>query len=157
MYNPQVFRIWPSEAEREEALRFEAEEEALLPPPSEVPELPDYSNTAMLDASSFNAATGSYSGLYGQKPVDADTQAALDAIMNKSSNQSSIDFLISAGASEPAKPAYTDVVLPPEQDDIIREANEIYERLMREAAEDEAKKQAEIEEMKKLAEAQFGS
>ncbi len=34
---------------------------------------------------------------------------------------------------------------PPEQDKIIREANAIYERLLREAAEDEAKKQAEID------------
>lgn len=151
MYNPEVFRVWPSDAEKEEALRIEAEEAALLPPPPDVPALPDYGNMGAVDASSFNATTGSYSGLYGQKPVDADTQAALDAIMNKSSNQSSIDSLISGNS----KPAYTDVVIPPEQDDIIREANEIYERLMREAAEDEAKKQAEIEEMKKLAEAQF--
>lgn len=37
---------------------------------------------------------------------------------------------------------------PPEQDKIIREANAIYERLLREAAEDEAKKQAEIDAVK---------
>ena len=96
-------------------------------------------------------ATGSYSGLYGQKPVDEDTQAALDAILNASSNQNSVDSLLAGTGAAFSE----DVVLPPEQDEIIREANEIYERLLREAAEDEARKQAEIDEMRRQADLQF--
>ena len=117
----------------------------------------------IVDDAAYNATTGSYSGLYGQKPVDADTQAALDAIMNSSSNQSSIDFLLSGGTPT-SGPAYamtdqsaSDVVIPPEQAEIIAEANAIYERLLREAAEDEAKKQAEIEEARRQAQQQFAS
>ncbi len=89
----------------------------------------------------YNASTGSYSGLYGQKPVDDQTQSTLDEILNASSSQCNIDSLVEAAKSE-------DVTLPPEQDKIIREANAIYERLLREAAEDEAKKQAEIDAVK---------
>lgn len=103
------------------------------------------------DDSAYNAATGSYSGLYGQKPVDEDTQAALDAILNASSNQNSVDSLLAGTGAAFSE----DVVLPPEQDEIIREANEIYERLLREAAEDEARKQAEIDEMRRQADLQF--
>ena len=43
------------------------------------------------------------------------------------------------------------MILPPEQEAIINEANAIYERLMREAAEDEAKKNAEIEAAREVA------
>lgn len=100
-----------------------------------------------MDESAFNATTGSYSGLYGQKPVDEYTQAALDAILNASSNQNSVDSLLAGTDSS--------IVLPPEQDEIVREANEIYERLLREAAEDEARKQAEIDEMRRQADLQF--
>lgn len=154
VYNPETVRIWPSKAEKDEALRLEAieaEKEA------EKPALEDFGNA---DDSAFNATTGSYSGLYGQKPVDEDTQAALDAIMNASSNQSSIDSLLAgsgtvSGANPPGTASGADVVLPPEQDEIIREANEIYERLLREAAEDEALKQAEIEEMRRQADLHF--
>lgn len=138
VYNPEVYRVWPSPAEREEALRIEAEEERLALEQKE----------AEVDESAFNATTGSYSGLYGQGPVDEDTQAALDAILNISSNQSSIDSLISGNAdlaSVYSASSSKNVTLPPEQDTIIQEANAIYERLMREAAEDEARKQAEIE------------
>ena len=52
---------------------------------------------------------------------------------------------------KPKKKNVNDVVLPPEQEDIINEANAIYERLMREAAEDEARKAAEIEAAKQVA------
>lgn len=152
MYNPEAVRIWPSREEEEEALRIEAEEAALLPADNspDVLGLPDtHDEMADIDSSAFNAATGSYSGLYGQKPVDADTQAALDAIMNATSSQNSIDSLL-AGNSPSG-----DIITPPDQDEVIREANEIYERLLREAAEDEAKKQAEIDEMRKLADEKF--
>ena len=39
----------------------------------------------------------------------------------------------------------SDITIPPEHDAIISEANAIYERLLQEAAEDEAKKRSEIE------------
>lgn len=158
MYNPEAFRIWPSKAEEEEALRLEAEEKELLAiedKESKDAESKDSgmpgmnTNTNTFDETAFNATTGSYSGLYGQKPVDADTQAALDAILNATSHQNSIDSLVAGAAPQ------NDVVIPPEQDEIIKEANEIYERLLREAAEDEAKKQAEIDEMRKEADAKF--
>ena len=35
-----------------------------------------------LDSSLYNETTGSYSGIYGMKPMDDDTKAQLDAIMN---------------------------------------------------------------------------
>ena len=35
-----------------------------------------------LDSSLYNETTGSYSGAYGMKPMDDDTKAQLDAIMN---------------------------------------------------------------------------
>lgn len=169
VYNPEFFRVWPSKAEEEEALRLEAMETERLALEMKSGktadaglEVDDVLNTTdmyrRLDDTAFNATTGSYSGLYGQKPVDADTQAALDAILNTSSNQNNVDFLLSGG--EPtAGAAYaitasttkyneigsSDVILPPEQDEIIQEANAIYERLLHEASEDEAKKQAEIE------------
>ena len=128
-YNPEFFRVWPSKSEREDALRIEAEQQ------QETLEL-------QLNDEDYNATTGSYSGSYGKGPVDDETQAALDAILNISNNQSNIDFLLAGGADSSGK---GDVILPPEQDEIINEANAIYERLMREAAEDAARKQAEIE------------
>ncbi len=154
MYNPEVVRIWPSEAEKEEALRLEAEEAKILAIEDNTQSVgnsqTDTTDTGSIDASAFNATTGSYSGLYGQGPVDEDTKAALDAILYATSSQSSVDSLLAAGG------APTDeVVLPPEQDEIVKEANEIYERLLREAAEDEARKQAEIDEMRKQADLKF--
>lgn len=151
VYNPETVRIWPSKAEKEEALRLEAIEakkKAELPAPEDSTSGPK--NDKNIDASAYNATTGSYSGLYGQKPVDEDTQAALDAILNASSNQNSVDSLLAGTAS-----ADNSVILPPEQEEIVREANEIYERLLREAAEDEARKQAEIDEMRRQADLKF--
>ena len=171
-YNPEVFRIWPSPEEKEEALRIEAEEERLALEQKENEASADMASSdapQAADSSAYNATTGSYSGLYGQKPVDADTQAALDAILNISSNQNNIDSLISGGAQNlaPVQSASSssissscntrDVILPPEHDEIIKEANAIYERLMREAAEDEAKKQAEIEAARREFEASLTS
>lgn len=148
VYNPENIKIWHSKAEREEALRLEAiEKEKKAEQLALEDSTPDSNDNSNIDNSAFNATTGSYSGLYGQKPVDESTQAALDAIMNASSNQSSIDSLLANSAET--------VTLPPEQDEIIKEANEIYERLMREAAEDEARKQAEIDDMRKQADMRF--
>ena len=138
VYNPETVRIWPSKAEKDAALRLEAIEAKK-----------EAENKKSQPA--HNATTGSYSGLYGQKPVDENTQAALDAILSASNNQNSVDSLLAGGTSSGEI-----VTLPPEQDEIVREANEIYERLLREAAEDEARKQAEIDEMRRQAELQFG-
>jgi len=145
-YNPEIVKIWPSKEEKEEALRLEAlEKEKEAETPAEIEaELP------ALEDSAFNATTGSYSGLYGQQPVDESTQAALDAILATSSSQSSVDSLFAD-----TDPLSGNVDLPPEQDKIVREANEIYERLLREAAEDEAHKQAEINEIRKQADMKF--
>ncbi len=148
-YNPDAVRIWPSEAQKEETLRLEAieaEEAALLALEEDDPD----AETEQIDDSAYNATTGSYSGLYGQQPMDENTQAALNAILYASSSQSSVDSLIAAGG-QPGD----DVITPPEQEEIIHEANEIYERLLREAAEDEAKKQTEIEEARIQAERNF--
>lgn len=148
VYNPVAKRIWPSKEEEAAALANEEKN-----PPQKTKTNPNKSsminnmsgmmpNTSIND-STYNATTGSYSGLYGQKPVDSDTQATLDEILAKASSQTTVDSLVTKAASTP-------VVLPPEHEEIIKEANEIYERLLREAAEDEAKKQAEIEAAKKL-------
>lgn len=125
VYNPDYKKVWPSKEEEEIAHQKELEEAACV-------EKDKTSDDA------FNASTGSYSGLYGQKPVDDKTQSTLDEILNAASSQCNIDSLVAASKSD-------DVTLPPEQDEIIKEANAIYERLLREAAEDDAKKQAEIE------------
>lgn len=162
VYNPEFFRIWPSKAEETAALKIEAKAEKLLPA-LEVNHTEALVNSGVqahsndISVSAFNATTGSYSGLYGQKPIDEETQAALNTIMNISSNQSNIDYLLSGGEPK-SRAAYivtnevaaeyiknSDVIIPPEQDEIIKEANAIYERLLQEALEDEAKKQAEIE------------
>lgn len=159
VYNPESVRIWPSKAEKDEALRLEAieaEKEAELLALED--SMSDSQPDEHIDDSAYNATTGSYSGLYGQKPVDEDTQAALDAILNASNNQNSVDSLLAGTASinnGSGTASGDNVILPPEQDEIIREANEIYERLLREAAEDEARKQAEIDEMRRQADLQF--
>ncbi|MCI8900169.1 MAG: hypothetical protein HFH75_00535 [Lachnospiraceae bacterium] len=156
VYNPETVRIWPSKAEKDAALRLEAiEAKKEAENKKSQPALEDSGSGlkqgTALDDSAYNATTGSYSGLYGQKPVDENTQAALDAILSASNNQNSVDSLLAGGTSSGEI-----VTLPPEQDEIVREANEIYERLLREAAEDEARKQAEIDEMRRQAELQFG-
>ena len=103
MYNPEVVRIWPSEAEKEEALRLEAEEAKVLAIEDNTQSVgnsqTDTTDTGSIDASAFNATTGSYSGLYGQGPVDEDTKAALDAILYATSSQSSVDSLLAAGGA----------------------------------------------------------
>lgn len=147
VYIPEVVRIWPSKTEEEEALRLEAQQQAALEQHENANDSVQINNAdGAIDESAYNATTGSYSGLYGQKPVDSDTQAALDAILNGSSNQNSVDMLLSGSSKA--------VTLPPEQDEIIEEANAIYARLLREAAEDEARKQAEIEAVRNAYDAQ---
>lgn len=174
-YNPESFRIWPSEKEKRIAMKKEARERARLEAEKEEIPVPQaiedssYDNNnnnnllnSSIDDSSFNATTGSYSGLYGQAPVDDDTKLALDMIMQKSSSQNSIDSLLMNSQVQEAAPVrdiskdgikdmLSDAQLPPEGDDVLKEANLIYERLMREAAEDEARKQEEIEAARQYA------
>lgn len=137
-YNTDAIKIWPSKAEEEAARIKEEEEKELLLLESAQEETPD---------ESYNATTGSYSGLYGQGPMDDVTQSMLDEIMHQSSSQTSIDSLLQSSAQT------SDVILPPEQEEIIKEANIIYERLLREAKEDEERKAAEIEAIKRAVEA----
>lgn len=137
-YNTDAIKIWPSKAEEEAARIKEEEEKELLLLESAQEETPD---------ESYNATTGSYSGLYGQGPMDDVTQSMLDEIMHQSSSQTSIDSLLQSSAET------SDVILPPEQEEIIKEANIIYERLLREAKEDEERKAAEIEAVKRAVEA----
>ena len=63
MYNPETVRIWPSKAEREEALRLEAIEHKKE---AQKPALEDSMSGSQqgmpLDESAYNATTGSYSG-----------------------------------------------------------------------------------------------
>lgn len=143
-YNPDVKKIWPSKAE-EEAARLKEEEELLL--------LEETQTASMEDA--YNETTGSYSGLYGQGPMDDDTQYMLDQIMTQNNKQGSIDSMLknSSDYSSVYSSEYSDVILPPEQNEIIQEANAIYERLLREAQEDEDRKSAEIEAIKRSLEA----
>jgi len=136
VYNPDYKKIWPSKEEEEIAHQKELEEEEIAHQ-KELEEAACVEQDKTSD-DAFNASTGSYSGLYGQKPVDDKTQSTLDEILNAASSQCNIDSLVAASKSDA-------VTLPPEQDEIIKEANAIYERLLREAAEDDAKKQAEIE------------
>jgi membrane-associated HD superfamily phosphohydrolase len=155
VYNPDAVRIWPSQAEKEETLRLEALEEKKekkkkIPKiePPKPPVAPD---------ENYNATTGSYSGLYGKQPVDAATQSALNNILGASSNQNTVDMLL-ANSSEP--PPQNDAPDKPqpltaEQQEVIDRANSIYNRLLREAAEDEAKKQAEIAAVRAAASEQF--
>jgi hypothetical protein len=134
IYNPEAKRIWPSKAEEEQALRIETKKKRK----AEAKRLADNANAA-----AYNATTGSYSGLYGKKPVDESTQQALDLIMNQSaqSNQKNIDSLLSDDSFNVGNAS----TMSDEQKSVINEANAIYERLQREAAEDDAKKVAEIE------------
>ena len=172
VYNPIARRIWPSKAEEEAAIeeerRLKEEEEARLAEEQRLKEEEEArlaeeqrlrqeeearlaeeqrlreeeaKKNIVIDDETYNATTGSYSGLYGKAPVDDSTQAAFDEIMNK--NKSNNDFASLASAVTP-----TGGPSKEEQDAILSEANAIYERLLREAAEDEAKKQAEIEAIK---------
>lgn len=151
IYNPVAKKIWPSKAEEEEARKKEESQkkEAALT----LPEKTNMESKALEPASpindeTYNSTTGAFSGLYGQGPMDDHTQSLLDEIMNRSSSQSSIDSILQSSTDITPAP---DVVLPPEQDEIIQEANAIYERLLREAKEDEERKAAEIEAAKQAA------
>ena len=170
-YNTEAVRIWPSQQEKEDALKLEAlEQDDFFEPESldstdmlylnaENDNLVLLNNSNTVDMNynipndAYNATTGSYSGLYGQKPVDEETQKALDLIMGGTNQQNTIDFFLLENESpneissvEISNNNTSDIIIPPEQDEIIKEANLIYQRLLNEAAEDEVKKRAEIEQ-----------
>lgn len=161
IYNPDAKKIWPSKKEEEEARKKEEEElaaieEAKAKEASPKEASPQEDAQQPIEDEAYNETTGSYSGLYGKGPVDDDTQSMLDQIMSGSSSQNSIDAFLQGSSEQTSKgdkESTSDVVLPPEQDEIIREANAIYERLLREAREDEEKRAAEVEALKKAMEA----
>lgn len=143
VYNPIARRIWPTKEEEEQALekeRLEKDEEEEQPQGEATTAPSTMTQSApVINDVTYNATTGAYSGLYGQKPVDSSTQNVLDEIFNKTNSQNYIDSYIQNNAHD-------DIPVPEDQEAVIAEANAIYERLLREAAEDEAKKQAEIDE-----------
>lgn len=159
IYNPIARRIWPTKEEEEEALAKEEEEEKEekeiereereeLTKPAETieDEKPDscpepIKPTIDINDANYNATTGSFSGLYGQAPIDSNTQSKFDEIMGRNNAAHSVDISAIAVNNEP-------VSVASDQDEVLAQANEIYERLMREAAADEAAKQAEIEAAK---------
>lgn len=152
VYNPIARRIWPTKAEEEAALeqerlekKDEPEDEMATDPdnasssnPNVMSSTTPITPTPVINDATYNATTGAYSGLYGQQPVDSSTQNVLDEILNKHNSQNYIDNYIQDNATDA-------VPIPEDQEAIVAEANAIYERLLREAAEDEAKKQAEID------------
>ena len=81
-------------------------------------------DTSLLNNKNYNATTHSMSGEYGKGVLDDSEKEQLDAILKNN---------YSAAGDALAQ---------------LRQAEEIYERLRREAAEDEAKKLAEIEAVK---------
>lgn len=145
IYNPVAKKIWPSKAEEEEAQKNDT---ALTLPEKTNIESKTLEPASPVNDETYNSTTGAFSGLYGQGPMDDHTQSLLDEIMNRSSSQSSIDSILQNSTDIIPNP---DVVLPPEQEEIIQEANAIYERLLREAKEDEERKAAEIEAAKQAA------
>lgn len=103
-----------------------------------------------IDDVNYNQTTGAFSGLYGTAPMDESTQSVLDEIMGKNKPKNSIESLFEQ-ESISNTPTTKPVEMPPDQEEIMKEADEIFARLQREAAEDEAKKQAEIEAVKAAA------
>lgn len=153
------------EAKEKEIENAEREE---LTSPLEYSE-PDYSNQGYEEASSlsapepaptpvasnidindcnYNATTGSFSGLYGTGPVDSGTQSMFDEIMGRNNAAHSVDISAITIDGKPLTQEEPAPATPADQDEVMAQANEIYERLMREAAADEAAKQAEIEAAK---------
>ena len=173
IYNPIVRRIWPTKQEEEVALEKEKEEEeAQLEESRDIAEtlaqeepVPAYEEEVLEDAypeeayveepapqshviiddDNYNETTGAFSGLYGKTPLDQDDQNMVEEIMKRNHEAHSIDSLIPSPVEKEPTP---EVTAPSDQDAVLQEANAIYERLLQEAAADEAAKQAEIEAAK---------
>lgn len=145
IYNPIARRIWPTKEEEEQALAKEEMEAAEASEPiSEAPEdiTPETeavqsSEEPIIVDDTYNETTKSFSGRYGQEPLDEEDTYTLEEILKLSSSQNSIDNIV-ANTITPA-------VLSEKDKAVIEEAKHIYERLVHEAEEDKQKKQAEID------------
>ena len=79
-----------------------------------------------IEDANYNQSTNSFSGLYGQTPLDSSEQSMLDEIMGKTGSQNNIDSLLSNQEEIRATyPAAEEVPMSPEQEAVIQEANEI--------------------------------
>ncbi len=148
IYNPIARRIWPTKEEEELALAKEEMESASAPDNTYNEAVSQEASVETDDAISaleepiiaddtYNETTKSFSGRYGQEPLDEKDTYTLEEILKLSSSQNSIDNIV-ANTITPA-------VLSEEDKAVIEEAKQIYERLLREAEEDRLKKQAEID------------
>ncbi len=145
IYNPIARRIWPTKEEEEQALAKEEMETAEtsepmseatedISPEAEAVQSPE--DSVIID-DTYNEATKSFSGRYGQEPLDEEDTYTLEEILKLSSSQNSIDNIV-ANTITPA-------VLSEKDKAVIEEAKQIYERLVQEAEEDKKKKRAEID------------
>ncbi len=87
--------------------------------------------------------------------LKAEEEARLASIMN--ANKVDVDAFIQAGKAAIQEKEQEAASPSNEDKDAMARAQEIMDRLNREAAEDEAKKQAEIDEARKQAKEKFGS
>lgn len=137
IYNPIARKIWPTKEEEEQALaKEEMEEKEKEKEQEQADTTPPVSEEPVIDDDTYNETTKSYSGRYGQEPLDEEDTYTLEEILKLSSSQNSIDNIV-ASAAAPAE-------LSEEDKAVIAEAKQIYERLLREAEEDKQKKQDEI-------------
>lgn len=141
IYNPIARRIWPTKEEEEQALAKEEMEATQSQEEHETSEEnlieDDLAEEIPIDDDTYNATTKSYSGRYGQEPLDEEGTYTLEEILKLSSSQNTIDNLV-ANTITPA-------TLSDKDKAIIEEAKQIYDRLLQEAEEDKQKKQAEID------------
>ena len=140
IYNPIARRIWPTKEEEEQALAKEEMEATQSQEELETSEEKiedDLVEEIPIDDDTYNATTKSYSGRYGQEPLDEEGTYTLEEILKLSSSQNTIDNLV-ANTITPA-------TLSDKDKAIIEEAKQIYDRLLQEAEEDKQKKLAEID------------
>lgn len=144
-YNPTVRMIFPSKYERD---KYEEEMAMQASITEDLKSDPNY-----------NASTGSMSGSYGKGEMDDAQKAQLDSILKSNySSVAGIDALLQSGEPELteeekkiARLCDTSNLSAEEaaaKQEQIRKANEIYERLLQEARQDEEMRQAEIEAAK---------
>ncbi len=110
--------------------------------PANTPETVDDNKRLLAEQMARQIGTGN------QQNVDS-------IILSAGQHAQSIETHIDAAPSEPiASEENTDIKTPQSSEDVMAKAQEIMERLAREAAEDEAKKQAEIDAAKQKAKEQ---
>lgn len=149
-YDPTVRKIFSTKEEQDE---YEAAQAKLKE---------SKANEELLHNKNFNAATGSMSGEYGKKEMDDSTKAQLDSILKSNYNAMDVSSMVASSQDSSSSPEDVRIEklcntsnLSPEKaaekEEQIRRANEIYERLLREAKEDEQKRQDEIEQARQAA------